>query len=136
MILTLRHPAVLPVLLLLGACSHSTLNPPSLAPRAAEKIDPRVPVERALIERPMSGGIRERLASLMAQARSGNAAYRAAPGQARGGRGRSGAKRKLDQRAGSDLGARGSTLANNGGARRNRRDCRGSGCRKGRDWRL
>lgn len=82
MILALRHPAALPLLLLLGACSHSTLNPPSVAPRAAEKIDPRVPVERALTERPMSGGARERLASLIAQARSGDAAYRAVLGPA------------------------------------------------------
>ncbi|MEG3154495.1 hypothetical protein [Sphingomonas sp. RB1R13] len=81
MILTLRHIAALPVLLL-GACSHTTANSPSLAPRAAEKIDPRVPVERALTERPMSGGVRERLASLIAQARSGDAAYRAALGPA------------------------------------------------------
>ena len=76
------RPAVLLVAMLLGACSHSTLNPPSLAPRAGEKIDPRVPVERALIERPMSSGVRERLATLLAQARSGDAAYRAALGPA------------------------------------------------------
>jgi hypothetical protein len=82
MILILRHPAALPLLLLLGACSHSTLAPPSLAPRAAEKVDPRVPVERALTERPMSGGVQERLASLIVQARSGDVAYRAALGPA------------------------------------------------------
>ncbi len=76
------RPVSLVALALLAACSHGSLNPPSLAPRAAEAIDPRLPVERALVERPVSAGLRDRLASLLAQARAGEAAYRAALGPA------------------------------------------------------
>lgn len=80
----MKTPLLLPLAFVgaLTACSHSTLNPPSLAPRAAEAIDPRLPVERALIERPVSGSLHERLARLVAQARAGQATYRAALGPA------------------------------------------------------
>ena len=80
----MKPPSLLPLamLLLLAGCSHGMLNPPSLAPRAAEAIDPRLPVERALVRRPASAGLRDRLASLLAQARAGEAAYRAALGAA------------------------------------------------------
>jgi hypothetical protein len=66
----------------LAACSHSTLNSPSLAPRAAEAIDPRLPVERALVERPAGAGLREQLATLLSRARAGDAAFHVALGSA------------------------------------------------------
>jgi hypothetical protein len=83
----MKVPSLLPLTTLvlvgaLAACSHSTLNSPSLAPRAAEAIDPRLPVERALIERPVSESLCQRLARLVAQARAGDGAYRAALGPA------------------------------------------------------
>ena len=83
----MKPPSLLPfaTLLLVStlvACSHSTLNSPSLAPRAAEAIDPRLPVERALVERPVSATLRERLAILSAQARAGDTALHAALGPA------------------------------------------------------
>ena len=77
--------AVLPIamlLLLAGACSAPRITPPSLAPRAAEAIDPRLPVERALVERPLRATVRERLAGFVLAARGGEAAFRAALGPA------------------------------------------------------
>ncbi|MEO5640994.1 MAG: hypothetical protein ABIQ98_04420 [Sphingomicrobium sp.] len=66
----------------LGGCSASKLTPPSLAPRAAEAIDPRVPVEHAIVQRPIRAGVGARLAALLGEARSGDAAFRAALGPA------------------------------------------------------
>jgi len=65
-----------------GGCSSPKIAPPSLAPRAAEAIDPRLPVERALVERPVAAGLTGRLAELLAEARSGEAAFRSALGAA------------------------------------------------------
>ena len=53
-----------------------------VAARAAEAIDPRLPVARALVERPVGAALRDQLASLVRQARAGDAAYRAALGPA------------------------------------------------------
>lgn len=66
----------------LHGCTASKLTPPSLAPRAAEAIDPRLPVEHALVVRPISAGVGARLAALLGEARSGDAAFRAALGPA------------------------------------------------------
>jgi hypothetical protein len=65
-----------------GGCSSPKIAPPSLAPRLAEAIDPRLPVERALVERPVAAGLTGRLTELLAEARSGEAAFRWALGAA------------------------------------------------------
>ena len=49
---------------------------PSLQPRAAESIDPRVPVPGAVNDRPVTPALASRLAELVAQARSGESAFR------------------------------------------------------------
>ncbi|WP_309610800.1 hypothetical protein [Sphingomonas sp.] len=75
----------LPALLalgLLGACSKSALNPPSLAPRAAEKIDPRIPVEHPIVKRGANLTLAAKLAALLNEAESGDTAFRAALGPA------------------------------------------------------
>ena len=75
----------LPALLalgLLGACSKSALNPPSLAPRAAEKIDPRIPVEHPIVKRGANLTLAAKLATLLNEAESGDTAFRAALGPA------------------------------------------------------
>jgi hypothetical protein len=59
----------------LGACSAPGGPYPSLQPRAAERIDPRVPIERPLNDRPVTPALAEKLAALIAQARSGDAAF-------------------------------------------------------------
>ncbi|MEO6248428.1 MAG: hypothetical protein ABIO85_07585 [Sphingomicrobium sp.] len=65
-----------------AGCSAPKISPPSLAPRPSEAIDPRLPVERALVVAPVAVGLRGRLAELLAEARSGEAAFRAALGPA------------------------------------------------------
>ncbi|MEO6224813.1 MAG: hypothetical protein ABIO80_03035 [Sphingomicrobium sp.] len=70
--------AVLPILAgvaALGACSTPGGPYPSLQPRAAEAIDPRVPVVRPRNDRPMTAGLAVRLAELIAQARQGQSAF-------------------------------------------------------------
>jgi len=48
---------------------------PSLQPRAAEAIDPRVPVVRPMNDRPVAAGLMNRLSALVEQARSGNSQF-------------------------------------------------------------
>ena len=67
---------------LLGACSKSTLNPPSLAPRAAEKIDPRIPVQHPIVKRGANLTLAGKLAALLNEAEQGDAAFREALGPA------------------------------------------------------
>ena len=81
MIKLLTTPLLLALVALTG-CARSGLVPPSLAPRTAEAIDPRLPVERALVERPVSNTMRARLSDLIGAARTGEAAFRAALGPA------------------------------------------------------
>ena len=70
----MRSAALLPIILL-GACSTAGGPYPSLQPRAAEQIDPRVPVVRPMNDRPVSAALASRLAELVDQARGGNAAF-------------------------------------------------------------
>jgi hypothetical protein len=79
------RPLALPALLaaLAAGCSTPNGTIPSLAPRAAEQIDPRVPVERPPNDRPVAPGLAARLDVLVAQARSGEAGFEAAIAAAR-----------------------------------------------------
>ena len=70
----MRSP-VLITLLLLSACSAPGGPYPSLQPRAAEAIDPRIPITKPMNERPVSPVLASRLAALVNEARSGNAAF-------------------------------------------------------------
>jgi len=69
-------------LLALSACSSPGGPYPSLRPRAAEQIDPRVEVRRPMNERAVSPALASRLAALLDQARSGNAAFEGSIGEA------------------------------------------------------
>jgi hypothetical protein len=63
---------LLPLLALLGACATApTGNQPSLAPRAAEAIDPRLPVPNTSGQLPASAELRAVAEGLLAQARAG-----------------------------------------------------------------
>jgi hypothetical protein len=64
------------LLLCVTACAGSNSAPPSLLPRAAESIDPRVPVSGAVNDRPVSASLAARLADLVFQARAGDDAFR------------------------------------------------------------
>ena len=67
--------AILSPILVLTACGAPGGPYPSLHPRAAETIDPRLPVERPINEKPVSGELAGRLSTLVAQARNGSAAF-------------------------------------------------------------
>jgi hypothetical protein len=67
--------ALLMMLFTLGACSSPGGPYPSLQPRAAEAIDPRVPVERPINDRPVTAALAAQLAGLVGQAHSGDAAF-------------------------------------------------------------
>ena len=76
------RPPLLAMLLVLSACSAPGGPYPSLRPRAAEAIDPRVPITRPMNERPVSAALASRLAALVNDAHSGDAAFDAAASQA------------------------------------------------------
>jgi hypothetical protein len=68
--------ALLPLALaLLAACSTPGGPYPSLQPRSAEAMDPRVPVTRPLNDRAADAGLVTRLRALVAEARQGDAAF-------------------------------------------------------------
>ena len=60
---------------MLAACAAPPPGP-SLAPRASEAIDPRVPVENPVLVGPVSPAVAARLAGLVSQAQSGDSAFR------------------------------------------------------------
>jgi len=66
----------------LAACTSPGGPYPSLQPRAAEAIDPRVPIVRPLNDRPVSPALASRLAELVAEAHAGDAAFEPAMNQA------------------------------------------------------
>lgn len=59
---------------LLSGCATAT-HAPSLAPRAAEAIDPRVPVPEPVLSTVPTAGLVEKLDSLIAQAAAGDQAF-------------------------------------------------------------
>ena len=69
-------------LLAITACSAPGGPYPSLQPRAAEAIDPRVPVVRPINDRPATTSLLAQLSALVDQARSGSGAFDAAAGEA------------------------------------------------------
>jgi hypothetical protein len=77
----MRRLVILSVLAL-SACSVPGGPYPSLQPRAAEAIDPRVPVVRPMNDRPVAAGLTARLAALVDQARSGDSAFDSAASEA------------------------------------------------------
>ena len=60
---------------MIAACSMPQGKAPSLAPRAAEAIDPRVPVNNPVRSGPVDAGLAAHLAALLDQVQSGNAAF-------------------------------------------------------------
>ena len=68
---------------LLAGCSSANANYELLQPRATERIDPRLPVGQPVNDRPADPALVERLDSLVAQARAGEAGFEAAIAAAR-----------------------------------------------------
>ena len=77
----MRKPLCL-ALLTLSACAAPGGPYPSLHPRAAEAIDPRLPVERPVNNSSVSSALAARLSALVDQAQSGNAAFDGAASEA------------------------------------------------------
>lgn len=70
------HPLLL--IAALAGCAGPALRAPSLAPRAAEAIDPRVPVPEPQFSSIVDPGLAAQLSALVAQAEAGDARFRAA----------------------------------------------------------
>jgi predicted flap endonuclease-1-like 5' DNA nuclease len=66
----------------LSACTTPGGPYPSLQPRAGEAVDPRLPVDRPINDRPVTPALVSRLAELVAQAHAADAAFDAAAAQA------------------------------------------------------
>ncbi len=75
-------PAALLSILAIAACSTPAGPVPSLAPRAAETIDPRVPVGDSRVQLPADAALAARLSELVGLARQGDGAFTAAAGEA------------------------------------------------------
>ena len=76
------RPVALLLIVALSGCTVPGGPYPSLAPRAPETIDPRVPVVRPMNDRPAGAALTARLAALVDQAQSGDAAFDAAVAEA------------------------------------------------------
>src|SRR5436305_10245954 len=74
--------SMLVAIALLTGCASPGGPYPSLQPRAAETIDPRVPVERPINDRPVTPALATRLAELVIQAHAGEEAFAPAVSEA------------------------------------------------------
>ncbi len=71
----MRISTLIPAVGLLAACSAPSGPYPSLAPRAAEAIDPRVPIPSEVLVGPADANLTAHLAALVDQAQAGDAAF-------------------------------------------------------------
>lgn len=69
-------------LLAAAACSTTPVQEPSLAPRAAEAIDPRVPLPSVIPSGPVDASLAERLRTLVDTVRAGTPAFDAQEAEA------------------------------------------------------
>ena len=70
-----RVSILIPAMGLVAACSAPSGPYPSLAPRAAEAIDPRVPIPSEVVVGPADANLSTHLAALIDQAQAGDAAF-------------------------------------------------------------
>ncbi|MEO8548114.1 MAG: hypothetical protein ABI422_07090 [Sphingomicrobium sp.] len=76
------RPCALALILAISGCATPSVRAPSLAPRAAEAVDPRVPVVNSVVPQPVDPALAARLAGLIGQARNGEGAFVVAAGEA------------------------------------------------------
>ena len=75
--------AIFPLLsLLLAGCNATSVNEPSLAPRAAELIDPRLPLPAEAPTSPVDPALASKLGQLVAEGQEGGRSFDALVGQA------------------------------------------------------
>jgi len=77
-----RVSLVIALVGLVGACSTPQGPYPSLAPRAAEAVDPRVPIPNEVKVGPADANLSSHLAALIDQAQSGDSQFEAAAANA------------------------------------------------------
>jgi hypothetical protein len=70
-----RLPPALLLPLMLAGCSAPGGPFPSLQPRSAEKIDPRVPVDRPMNTRPVSAALASSLSEMVGRAHAGDSGF-------------------------------------------------------------
>ena len=70
--------ALLVPMIMLGACASTGGPYPSLQPRAAEQLDPRLPLVRPMNDRPVTPALAARLGALDADAREASGTFEAA----------------------------------------------------------
>jgi len=80
--MVLKRTLVLSAIFALAGCAAATSPGPSLAPRSAESIDPRVPVVSTVVARPVDPALNARLGELVRAAHEGDGAFTAAAGEA------------------------------------------------------
>ena len=80
----MRLPIILVMTAIASACSAPGVDAPSLSPRSAETIDPRVPVPDSVLRSTPDPQLVDQLASLVASARAGDGDFRAAADVAAG----------------------------------------------------
>ena len=78
----IRISLALSAMVLIAGCAVPAGNPPSLAPRAAEAIDPRVPIPNEVIVGPADSNLSAHLAALVDQAQAGDSAVEGAAADA------------------------------------------------------
>ncbi len=76
------HRLIFPAILLVSACSSPGGSYPSLQPRPAETIDPRVPVPVPPADMSVSPGLAQQLDAMVSQASSGDLAFQPMAGRA------------------------------------------------------
>ena len=77
----MRRPIFL-LLIALAGCAAPDMQPPSLAPRPAEAIDPRAPVAEAPVPSQANPALVQQLETLVAQALAADEAFRSVAGDA------------------------------------------------------
>ncbi len=78
----IRISLALSAMALAAGCAAPAGNPPSLAPRAAEAIDPRVPIPGEVVVGPADANLSAHLAALVDQAQAGDSAFEGAAAEA------------------------------------------------------
>ena len=78
----LRRSFAIAAIFALAGCAAPPGPGPSLAPRNAEAIDPRVPIEASGVQAPVDRALAPRLGELVGLARQGDRAFAAAVGEA------------------------------------------------------
>jgi hypothetical protein len=73
-----RRPFLLPAFVAIAGCAHSPVNAPSLSPRPAEAIDPRIPVPEPVLSATPNAALVEQLNGLVAQTEAGDSQFQPA----------------------------------------------------------